>query len=65
MRNDVLSMIAAWLVAIGAINWGTIALFKLNFVEKLFGSTTATVIYTLVGISGVYVVLGLMNLIKK
>lgn len=38
---------------VGALNWGSIGLFNVNFVENLFGqSTIAKVIYVLVGFSG-------------
>jgi len=40
---------------VGAINWGLIGLFKFNLVEKIFGRGKITrLIYTLVGISGLY-----------
>ena len=39
---------------IGALNWGSICLFQVNFVERLLGmGTMATrVVYGLVGLSG-------------
>ena len=41
---------------IGAVNWGLIGLFRLDLVSLLFGNMTwlSRVIYTLVGISGLY-----------
>ena len=47
---------ALTLVIIGAINWGLIGLFRLDLVSLLFGNMTwlSRVVYTLVGISGVY-----------
>ena len=47
---------ALTLVIIGAVNWGLIGLFRLDLVSLLFGNMTwlSRVIYTLVGISGVY-----------
>ena len=43
-------------VIIGAINWGLIGLFRLDLVSLLFGNMTwlSRVVYTLVGISGMY-----------
>lgn len=43
-------------VIIGAVNWGLIGLFRLDLVSLLFGNMTwlSRVVYTLVGISGLY-----------
>jgi len=51
--------IAMILVIIGALNWGLIGLFKFNLVECLFGNMSALsrIIYTLVGISGLYLII--------
>lgn len=47
---------ALTLVIIGAINWGLIGIFKLDLVNLIFGNMTwiSRVIYTLVGLSGLY-----------
>ena len=47
---------ALTLVIIGAINWGLIGLFRLDLVSLLFGNMTwlSRDVYTLVGISGMY-----------
>ena len=47
---------ALTLVIIGARNWGLIGLFRLDLVSLLFGNMTwlSRVVYTLVGISGMY-----------
>ncbi len=44
------------LIIIGAINWGLIGLFKFNLVELIFGDMTvlSRIIYTLVGLSGLW-----------
>lgn len=51
-----LDTIALILVIIGAINWGLIGIFNFNLVETIFGgfSALSRIIYTLVGISGLY-----------
>ena len=51
-----LDYMALTLVIIGAINWGLIGLFRLDLVSLLFGNMTwlSRVVYTLVGISGMY-----------
>ena len=42
------------LAIIGALNWGLVGVFHVNLVEQLFGtSAVATVIYALVGLSGI------------
>ena len=57
MKN--LDMAAWWLVIIGALNWGLIGAFKYNLVGMIFGSISVleTLIYILVGLSGVYLLL--------
>jgi len=49
--------LALLLVIIGAINWGLIGLFQFDLVASLFGgqaSLLSRIIYSLVGIAGVY-----------
>lgn len=52
----VIDKIALVLIIIGAINWGLIGLFKFDLVATLFGdmSTLSRIVYTLVGISGLW-----------
>ena len=58
MKLDTLGWIAAVLVIIGAINWGLVGVFQWNLVEAIFGSASwlLRTIYTLVGISGLYMI---------
>ncbi len=45
------------LVIIGALNWGSIGLFKFDFVGWLFGGQAATfsrIVFTLVGLAGLW-----------
>ena len=53
-----LSYIALTIAIIGAVNWGLIGLFGFNLVAFLFGDMTllARIVYTLVGLSGVYLI---------
>lgn len=54
---EVLRRIFLALVIIGAVNWGLIGLFQIDFVATLFGGQGAVlsrVVYTLVGISGIF-----------
>lgn len=50
--------IALALIIIGALNWGLIALFQFDLVAAIFGgeqgAALARVVYTLVGLSGLY-----------
>lgn len=52
----VIDTIALILIIIGAINWGLIGLFSFNLVDTIFGtmSVFSRIIYTLVGISGLW-----------
>lgn len=47
---------ALTLVIIGAVNWGLIGIFRLDLVNLLFGNMSwiSRIIYTLVGLSGLY-----------
>ncbi|EYE87966.1 membrane protein [Fervidicella metallireducens AeB] len=56
MKN--LNKIALILVIIGAINWGLIGILNFDLVATIFGemSTLTRIIYSLVGISGLYLI---------
>lgn len=53
-----LSGIALTIAIIGAINWGLIGLFEFDLVASIFGTMSmfSRIIYTLVGISGLYLI---------
>jgi uncharacterized membrane protein YuzA (DUF378 family) len=48
--------VALILVIVGGLNWGLVGLFKYDLVAKIFGdmSSLSRVIYTLVGLSALY-----------
>lgn len=51
---DTLALI---LVIVGALNWGMIGLFQFDLIAAIFGgmsSTIARVLYTLVGLAGIW-----------
>ncbi len=51
---DTLALI---LVIVGALNWGMIGLFQFDLIAAIFGgmgSTFARVLYTLVGLAGIW-----------
>ena len=52
-----LNIICLTLTIIGAIVWGIIGIFNYNIVSALFGTGAfSRVIYTLVGLSGLYLI---------
>lgn len=60
MRRNLNAMdwIALTLLVIGGINWGLVGLFQFDLVAEIFGGSDAIVsriIYTLVGLSAVFV----------
>lgn len=52
----IIDKIALTLIIIGAINWGLIGLFRFDLVATLFGEMSALsrIVYSLVGISGLW-----------
>lgn len=44
------------LVTVGAVNWGLVGASKFDLVARLFGrmSTASRVVYSLVGLAGIY-----------
>ena len=56
MEMKIIDKIALALIVIGAINWGLIGIFRFNLVDTIFGtmSILSRIIYTLVGISGLW-----------
>ena len=55
-----IDVVAAVLVAVGALNWGLVAVARVDLVAALFGlsfgevSALSTVVYGLVGTAGLY-----------
>jgi len=51
-------MIAMILVIVGALNWLLVGLFKFDLVAAIFGEKSALscIVYTLVGIAGIYAI---------
>ena len=52
-----LDRIALILTIVGALNWGSIGIFRYDFVAALFGgqlTTMSRIIFTLVGIAGLW-----------
>ena len=59
-----IDVIAAILLVIGGINWGLVGLLNLDLVEFLFSSVPVLMnaVYTLVGVSAVYQIVGLKGI---
>lgn len=59
--------IALVLVLIGAINWGLVGLFAFDLVAAIFGEMTvlSRIIYTLVGVAGVYTLVALPSMPRR
>jgi len=51
-----LHMVSFLLMVVGAVTWGTVALFQFNVVDTVFGadSQLGQLVYVLVGASGLY-----------
>ena len=52
----VIDYIVLALVAVGTINWGLVGILNFDLVRVLFGDMTilSRIIYTIIGISGIY-----------
>lgn len=64
MGNKYLDGTALTIAIIGAINWGLIGLFRFDLVAFIFGdmSWLSRIIYTIVGICGIYLLTFYMKL---
>ena len=53
-----LDWLAGILVIVGALNWGLVGLFNYNLVDGIFGveSVLARIVYTLVGVAGIWMI---------
>jgi uncharacterized membrane protein YuzA (DUF378 family) len=64
MKN--LDVVAAVLLVIGGLNWGSVGMFDLDLVAALLGTgTPARLVYVLVGIAAVYQVLALRAIQRR
>lgn len=59
--------IALILVIVGGLNWALVGLFKFDLVAAIFGdmSVLSRIVYTLVGISAIYLLMITAKLGKK
>jgi uncharacterized membrane protein YuzA (DUF378 family) len=66
-KLNTLDWIAVILLIIGGLNWGLIGIFSWDLVAAIFGdmSTVSRIIYTLVGLSGLWALTLVGKLGKK
>lgn len=48
--------LVAWILVLGAVNWGLVGLLNLNLVETILGagSVLTKVVYIIIGLAGAY-----------
>lgn len=58
MKKNFLDWLSLVLVIVGGINWGLVGIFELDLVATIFGagSIVARIVYTLVGLSAIYMI---------
>lgn len=67
MGNKYVDATALTIAVIGAINWGLIGLFRFDLVAFIFGdmSWLSRIVYTIVGICGLYLISFFMKLTDR
>ena len=60
----ILDVVCAILVVVGALNWGLVGLLEYNLVDQIFGTMNilSRIVYTIVGIAGLYQVVFLRSI---
>lgn len=66
-KLNILDWIALVLVIVGGLNWGLVGVLNFNLVTTIFGDMTALsrIIYTLVGLSAIYLASTATKLAKQ
>ena len=65
MKMNALDKTAYVLVVIGGINWGLIGFFEWSFVDEIFSTSLARVIYGVVGVAAHYMVWQMLVMMGK
>ena len=65
MKMNALDKTAYVLVVIGGINWGLIGFFEWSFVDEIFSTSLARVIYGVVGVAALYMVWQMLVMMAK
>ena len=60
-------LVALVLLVVGGLNWGLVGLFDYDLVASIFGdmSTISRVVYSLVGLSAIYIAFSAPSMMKK
>ncbi len=61
---NIIDWISSVLIIIGALNWGSVGIFRADVVTYVFGVPFARVIFTLVGLAGLYMIYTLTKLAR-
>lgn len=66
-KLGVIDLVAIVLVIIGGVNWGLVGAFQFDLVKTIFGDMTvlSRIVYSLVGLSALYVAIIVPTLTKK
>ncbi len=61
MKMNPIEWLAFILVIVGGLNWGLVGIAKFDLVATIFGdmSALARIVYSLVGVSAVYLAIGM------
>ena len=65
MKMNALDKTAYVLVVIGGLNWGLIGFFEWSFVDEIFSTSLARVIYGVVGVAALYMVWQMLVMMGK
>ncbi len=65
MKLNAIDWIALILLIVGGLNWGLVGLFNFDLVAFIFGnmSVVSRIVYTIVGLCGLYTIYILIKLI--
>jgi uncharacterized membrane protein YuzA (DUF378 family) len=66
-KLNTLDFLSIILVIVGGLNWALVGIFNFDLVATIFGdmSVVSRIVYTLVGLSAVYLLTQIGNLSKK
>lgn len=66
-KLSALDWLALILLVIGGLNWGLVGILDFDLVASIFGdmSTIARIVYAVVGLSAIYILLGVGKLRKE
>jgi uncharacterized membrane protein YuzA (DUF378 family) len=66
-KLNTLDIISLILVIVGGLNWALVGILNFDLVATIFGdmSTLSRIVYTLVGLSAIYLLTQIGNLAKK